>query len=237
MTPKLLDNLRCYTPPPDSFGMERRAAVLVPLREIRPTAELEVLLTVRSSTLRKHGGEVALPGGRHEDGDDMNLLATALREAEEEVGLPQTLVKGVTVLPPFLSRFQLLVTPVVGIIPRDFEPVPNPEEVAECFNVPLHIFLHSQSDRTKHEYIDIRWRNGVWRRHAFWWRDAHGKEFKIWGLTADILIQVAQIAYGRKAEFEVSAPDQPHIEYLIEALDAAGTFGSPIISKIFKSAL
>ncbi|KND00805.1 uncharacterized protein SPPG_03913 [Spizellomyces punctatus DAOM BR117] len=223
MPPPPIENLRRYTPPPDNFGRERRAAVLVPLIIEPSSDEIQVLLTLRSKNLRKHGGEVALPGGRHET-DDVDLLATALREAEEEIGLSQDSVQCVTVLPPFLSRFHLLVTPVVGMVPSDFVPRPNPEEVAACFKVPLRRFLKDQA----HRYLDVPWEGGIWRKHAFWWTDSVGDEYKIFGLTADIMIQVAVLAYDAKPEFQVDAPGQAEAEEIIKALDAKGKFGPPM---------
>ncbi|TPX72370.1 hypothetical protein SpCBS45565_g00451 [Spizellomyces sp. 'palustris'] len=251
MLPPPIKNLRRYTPPLDNFGRERRAAVLVPLIIEPSSGEIQVLLTLRSANLRKHGGEVALPGGRHET-DDVDLLATALREAEEEIGLPQDSVQCVTVLPPFLSRFHLLVTPVVGMVPSDFVPRPNPEEVAACFKVPLRRFLRDQA----HRYLDVPWEacsslcgaGGIWRKHAFWWTDPTGDEYKMcvasprllvechssdmdfqrFGLTADIMIQVAVLAYDAKPEFQVDAPGQPDAEEIIKALDAKGKFGPPM---------
>eukprot|EP00126_Sphaerothecum_destruens_P010237 Sdes_comp20698_c0_seq1m16298 len=86
-------------------------------------------------------GEVCLPGGKEDDIDGGDPVRTALREAEEEIGLLPQQVKVIQVLGKFLSKHQLEVTPVVGLIPNDFIPNLNRNEVESCFSVPLHWFL------------------------------------------------------------------------------------------------
>lgn len=122
---------------PDQVG-ESRAAVLVglsvPTSYDDPNAELHVLLTVRSSKLNTFPSEVALPGGRADLGKDAGPVETAVREAEEEVGLDRSLIE---VLVPqgwmsgHVSRNGLLVTPVVALIPpmKDLDLQLNPAEV------------------------------------------------------------------------------------------------------------
>ncbi|KAI8921863.1 NUDIX hydrolase domain-like protein [Powellomyces hirtus] len=218
--PSEIDNLRAYTPPPDPYGPERRAAVLVGLVVDPETRDLAVWLTLRASTLRKHAGEVSLPGGRV-DGTDLDLIATALREAQEEIGLDPDRVECVTCLAPFLSRFLLLVTPVVGIVPEDFVPSANPDEVAACFKVPLRAFLSKEN----YTFQDVTLpKVGVIRRHAFDWQDAQGRSYMIFGLTADILINAATTAYQQQPEFAAAAPDQPTYLSMIQRLDARGHF-------------
>lgn len=103
------------------------ASVLVPLF-IRD-GKVQVLLTVRSKHLRSHAGLVAFPGG-HMDEDDQSVISTALREAEEETGLPAKDVDVIAVLPPSFVRPNKFVSLVVGIIPSDFEPKMNEAEVS-----------------------------------------------------------------------------------------------------------
>ncbi|KAG8047086.1 hypothetical protein GUJ93_ZPchr0008g13744 [Zizania palustris] len=119
----------------------RRAAVLVCLFR-GGDGELRVLLTKRSSALSTHSGEVALPGGKAEEGD-ANDAATALREAKEEIGLDSALVTVVASLEHFLSKHLLVVVPVVGILSdvQAFKPVLNVDEVDSIFDVPLEMFL------------------------------------------------------------------------------------------------
>ncbi|KAI8591928.1 NUDIX hydrolase domain-like protein [Geranomyces variabilis] len=215
-----IQRLRAYTPPDDVYGTEKRAAVLVGLVVDPETRRLEVWLTLRSSELRKHGGEVALPGGRQE-GSDADLVATALRESEEEIGLDRDAVESVTCLKPFLSRFLLLVTPVVGIVPSDFVPAANPDEVAACFKIPLEEFLSNENHSSTDEMIP---RAGLWRRHEFHWRNGDGETYKIFGLTADILIHCATLAYQRHPDFRITAQGQPSLDELIQRLDFLGYF-------------
>ena len=94
---------------------QRQAAVLVPIVR-RPVPGL--LLTQRSTRMRKHAGQVAFPGGAR-DPEDSSLIAAALREAQEEVAIPPETVEVIGVLPTVDSVTGFQVTPVVGIIPPD----------------------------------------------------------------------------------------------------------------------
>jgi len=122
--------------PPPKPGTERKAAaVLIPL--IEREDGLRVLYTRRSDRLTSHRGQVAFPGGRF-DRRDPDLLAAALRETHEEVGIPPDRVE---VLGSFEGRrthsTDILVTPFVGIVHGSPELRPDPKEVAEIFEVPL----------------------------------------------------------------------------------------------------
>eukprot|EP00850_Spirogloea_muscicola_P023489 SM000361S13808 [mRNA] locus=s361:1328:2458:- [translate_table: standard] len=121
-------------------------------------------------------GEVALPGGKRDEGDTDDA-ATALREAHEEIGLPPAAVEVVTVIEPFLSKVEqffgkrtvaqhlLLVTPVVGLLAdgHEFLPAPNPSEVAAVFSAPLHMFLEAE----RHRHDDLEWLGMPYRVHFF----------------------------------------------------------------------
>ncbi|KAL7862981.1 hypothetical protein SRHO_G00119650 [Serrasalmus rhombeus] len=102
-----------------------KASVLIPLfvRE----GKLQVLMTVRSTELKHNAGEVCFPGGKS-DRNDQDEIDTALREAEEEIGLPPDEVEVVCRLIPVLNQRGLLVTPVVGFISESFQARPNPAE-------------------------------------------------------------------------------------------------------------
>ena len=102
---------------PSFLSSAKRAAVLVGLFPHPSTGEVNVLLTLRSSLLNSHSGEVALPGGKADEADGGDDVTTALREAEEEVGLRRTDVRVLGRINRVLSKNGLLVTPVVGVVP------------------------------------------------------------------------------------------------------------------------
>ena len=165
-----------------------RAAVLVPLQP--HDGELHVLLTVRSKRLSTHPGEVSLPGGKAEG--DERPVDTALREAQEEIGLNATTDNVLALLAPIASRMGIVVYPAVVLIDADFVPTPN-EEVSSSFTVPLRIFL----ERQHYTSYTMELRGRPLLIHEFRWEGR-----RIWALTANILIHVAMIAYGRRPDFE-----------------------------------
>ena len=128
-------------PPPSAAPPGIAAAVLVPLFE--RDGALHLLYTKRSEALPHHRGQVSFPGGRHVADDDPSLLATALRETEEEIGIAPAHVDVLGPLAPlhtFSSNF--LISPFVGVIPHPYEFRPNPHEVSEIFSVPIDVLLH-----------------------------------------------------------------------------------------------
>ncbi|CAL5002523.1 unnamed protein product [Urochloa decumbens] len=174
----------------------RRAAVLVCLFR-GAGGELRVILTKRSSSLSTHSGEVALPGGKAEEGD-ADDAATALRESKEEIGLDPALVTIVTPLEHFLSKHLLVVVPVVGILSdiQAFKPALNVAEVDEIFDVPLEMFLKDEN-RTSDE---LEWMGQPFTLHHFTYEKGNDK-YIIWGLTAGILIHAASVVYQRQPDF------------------------------------
>ena len=158
----------------------RPAGVLVPVIETSDGAE--VLLTKRSSRLKHHPGQIAFPGGKQDDGD-ADVTAAALREAEEEVGLPRSHVEVLGTLPTHETVTGFLMTPVIGWIDRDFDIRPEPGEVAEVFRIPLaHV-----SDAGLFTVQSRRWRGT--RRHYY---TVPFGPYYIWGATARILRGLAQ---------------------------------------------
>lgn len=134
--------LRQQSPPVGSpVSPKGMAAVLVPLYEDEE-GEVQVVLTQRSAKMKTHSGEVCLPGGKR-DPEDVSDIETALREAQEELGLEPTDVEVLCQLPPLLSKHMLSVTPVVARIPPGTRFVPNPSEVEAVFHMPLRAFLGS----------------------------------------------------------------------------------------------
>ncbi|KDN48831.1 hypothetical protein RSAG8_02818, partial [Rhizoctonia solani AG-8 WAC10335] len=225
------------------FPVNRRAAVLV-LLFVRD-GHIRVLLTTRSKSLRSHPGQVALPGGRC-DPEDGSMIKTALREAHEEVGLAydHPHVHILTTLVPFLSQFNLLVTPVIGwATSPEFmhELKANESEVDEIWDHPLEAVLSPELVRQpgvltrplaeKHtegwpyesdvyEPSDREWTRGThYRMHRF-----RSVAVPVKGLTADILIYTAQLVYNRQPSFGTRADDQldfdTSLKYAIEDLEA-----------------
>ena len=161
--------------------------------------EVRVLLCTRSEALSSHAGEVCLPGGKNDPGE--SDVACALREADEEIGLRAAAhaLDVVATLPPFLSKGRVSVRPVVACVgSRTFEPSVNEAEVAETFTVPLESFL----DEEGHSHRDWEFLPGrVIRVHFF---ERAGRV--VWGLTASVLVETAEVAFGRRAAFRKTPP-------------------------------
>ena len=156
------------------------AAVLVPLVE-RP-AGLTVLLTQRTDHLEHHGGQISFPGGRTE-AHDASSVETALREAEEEIGLHRRYVEVVGFLDLYQTVTGFLVTPVVSFVKPHFELIPDPFEVAEVFEVPLNFVLDS-----RHHQLHSR----PYRGEERWFYVIPYENRYIWGATAAMLVGLAR---------------------------------------------
>lgn len=155
------------------------AAVLVPL-VMRPQGPT-VLLTERAEQLSTHSGQIAFPGGRRDD-TDADAAAAALREAHEEVGLDERFVDVIGTLPVYVTGTAFIITPVVALVEPGFELQPNPQEVADVFEVPLS-FLMNPAHHRRHAF---EW-EGVRREWFSMPWDDGGRERYIWGATAGML--------------------------------------------------
>jgi 8-oxo-dGTP pyrophosphatase MutT (NUDIX family) len=162
----------------------RPAAVLVPvvMHSDRPS----ILLTERATGLRTHSGQIAFPGGRMDD-TDATPTETALREAEEEIGLSRRHVEPLGYLDPYLSSSNYLVIPAVALVSPDHELHLNPHEVADVFEVPLGFLM----DEINHELHCREWRGGVRQYYAMPFEARY-----IWGVTAGILRNMYEHLYG-----------------------------------------
>ena len=146
---------------------------------LRPTPT--VLLTLRTTHLSTHSGQIALPGGRQDD-EDADEVAAALREAHEEVGLDPTHVEVLGSLPVYVTGTGFKVTPVVALLDPAMRLIANPHEVAQVFEVPLaHVMNPANHCRHAVEWSGVR---REWFSMPY--EDTDQKRF-IWGVTAGIL--------------------------------------------------
>ncbi|TCK99886.1 8-oxo-dGTP pyrophosphatase MutT (NUDIX family) [Shimia isoporae] len=158
----------------------RPAGVLVPI-EIRDGVP-HVILTKRASHLKHHPGQIAFPGGKQDEAD-ADVIAAALREAREEIGLPPEIVDVIGTLPTHETVTSFRVTPVLGQVNDVFDIVPEPGEVEEVFRVPLaHV-----TDTARFSVQSRRWQGQ--RRHYF---TVPFGPYYIWGATARILRGLAE---------------------------------------------
>jgi len=159
----------------------RPAAVLVPL--VRRPGGLTVLLTRRTDHLNDHAGQVSFPGGRT-DPEDADAVATALREAHEEVGIAADEVEVIGRLPTYTTVTAYEVTPVVGLLDAPRALRLDPFEVAEVFEVPL-AFLMDPAHHRRHA-VEV---DGLARQFISmpWGRDLRGEPYFVWGATAAML--------------------------------------------------
>ncbi|MFN3304445.1 MAG: CoA pyrophosphatase [Roseateles sp.] len=155
------------------------AAVLVPL--VQRESGLQLLLTRRTDHLRDHAGQISFPGGRVEPEDD-GPVATALRETEEEIGLPRQHIEVMGQLPVYSTVTAFQVTPVVAVVTPGFTLRLDEFEVAEAFEVPLAFLM----DPAHHRHHRFEF-GGVERRFLSMPWQGPQREYFIWGATAAML--------------------------------------------------
>ena len=171
-------DLNPAAPPPVARTL-RPAGVLVPV--LLTGGPARVILTKRSSALKHHPGQIAFPGGKQDKGD-ADVTAAALREAHEEIGLPPGLAQVLGHLPVHETVTGFRVTPVLAVLERDFDVIPERGEVEEVFTVPLGHLLNRSN-----YLIESRDWAGM-RRHYF--TVPYGPHY-IWGATARMLRALA----------------------------------------------
>lgn len=170
------------------------AAVLMPLLNL---PDPRVVLTVRARTMPTHAGEVAFPGGKRDPGD-RDLLMTALRESQEEVGLIPKQVEVLGPLSPVASRYGMKVTPYVGVVNPAAQLVAEPGEIDTIFQVPLSFFL----DQTPELSSPVEVFGKRVRLPSYYYQDKH-----IWGLTAFMILDLLNHVYDVGVNCEVTDGD------------------------------
>ena len=163
------------------------AAVLVPL--VEHEEGVTVLLTRRADTLRSHTGQVALPGGRCDPGE--TPWETALREAQEEIGLEPGLVTLAGLSTPYQTGSGFDITPVVGFVSPGFTLSPNPAEVAEIFEAPFAFLMNPDN----HERRSMTASDGALRN---FYAMPYQQQL-IWGATAGMLRALYERLFGAEA--------------------------------------
>lgn len=166
----------------------RKASVLIPITRPRSGKNSEIVLTVRSENLKSHPGQISLPGGS-EEAIDADVVATALRESEEEIGLAQGNVEVIGRLGDMALPSGFQITPIVGLIEPGLEFVPCPIEVAEIFHAPLSLLMNPDAYSSTSMTYDKQSRKIL---------ELQFERFRIWGATAAILYHLAQMIENSK---------------------------------------
>lgn len=164
----------------------RQASVLIPVTRHGPDQDSHIVLTVRSENLKSHAGQISLPGGSWEE-QDSDEIATALRESEEEIGLPREHVEVIGRLGEMALPSGFRITPIIGVIESGLEFVPCPVEVADIFQAPLDLVL----DKTAYRSSVMTYNNQPRRILELMYED-----YRIWGATAAILYHLASALEG-----------------------------------------
>lgn len=183
MSPEFWHSLQADLLPltqPESADLQGQAAVLLLLsRDLQP----QILYTKRSANLRHHPGEVSFPGGMWEPGDP-DLIATALRETCEEIGLPGSAVELLGALPRSQTRAGTWVTPFVASFDARIRLQPNFDELESIFNVPLNQFFGA---------IPQAWDEFEYQGRRYSLPVYHFEGYRIWGYTAAVTARLLRL--------------------------------------------
>jgi len=164
------------------------AAVLVPIQE-RADGEY-IVLTKRGDNMPTHKGQIAFPGGRVHAGD-ADLVATALRESHEEIGVVPEHVRVLGRLDEFTAGYGIVVTPVVGVIPPHYDFRLDPDETTAVASVPIRSLM-APGAYVKNAHLSP----GGHPSYHFYVNNG----WDIWGVTARILVQFLELAYDFETE-------------------------------------
>ncbi len=163
------------------------ASVLFPI--VVRESGLSVLLTQRTAHLKDHPGQISFPGGRVEP-EDSSPAHTALREAAEEIGLSAAHVEVLGCLPEYLTVTGFRITPVVAVVTPPFDLNPEPEEVAEVFEVPFAFLM----DPANHQRHCLNYQGKLRHYHALPYQGRY-----IWGATAGIILMLFKALNARNS--------------------------------------
>ena len=161
-----------------AIGVTAAAVLVAVVDRARPS----VILTLRPETMRKHPGQISFPGGRLDPGD-AGPVDAALREAEEEIGLPRHRVEVIGTVDRYRTITGFAVTPVIGIVEPEIELRPHPGEVAAVFEAPLDYLL----DPAHHRVRSVEWRGC---ERSYFEIDFEGR--RIWGATAAMIVNLSR---------------------------------------------
>ncbi|WP_271077423.1 CoA pyrophosphatase [Aurantiacibacter sp. MUD61] len=164
----------------DSAWVTREPRDAAVLMAVTDRDEPGLLLTHRPKTMAAHPGQVSFPGGKLEDGED--VIAAALREAEEELAIPPSSVRVVGAGHRFMTGTGFNLTPVLGLVPHDLEITPDPREVDGWFEAPLRYVL----DRRNHVA-----KTGLFGGHELPYTEITWEGHRIWGITAGIIANLS----------------------------------------------
>jgi 8-oxo-dGTP pyrophosphatase MutT (NUDIX family) len=170
----------------------RQAAVLLALTD---EASPHLLMIRRGLNLPTHPGEIAFPGGKR-DAEDVDIFATAMREAWEEVALPSESVSYAGMLTPQISMTDLYVMPIVGVIPPNLPLRAQASEVSEILYVPLAFFAEPKNMRA--DRILVAGGERISARFQF-------QHYTIWGLSGRFIVQLVNSLYGVNLNIELRA--------------------------------
>ena len=192
----ITQKLSQYQPRTLIADLQTPAAVLVAITDDKHNPE--VILTRRAQHLPTHKGQIAFPGGKA-DPDDADLVATALREAYEEVALKPEAVTVVGKMGQVLSRQGFVVTPVIGVVPTSVvnQLMPNLGELDRIFTVPLKFFVN-----TIPQMDALPLAEGVKQVPSFYY-----DEYRIWGMTAFILAEFVNLVYDARIDLYTQSKD------------------------------
>ena len=189
MLRKIKTNLKGFNGSPPIEDLPKAAVLLAVTAEEEP----QLIYTLRSNKVSSNKGEVAFRGGREEE-DDLTLADTALREAEEEIGLDRNLVEVLGSLDTTVSRHGISVTPYVGIIPPNPNLDESSTEIESFFRVPISYLAN-----------DIRHRNDKVTEggETFYMPAYKYNEYIIWGLTAMITVNFLKLALDKEIDLSI----------------------------------